>query len=96
MLGTGLSIKIALAAILGGVGSLWGPVVGALALTVIEEGSRALLGGSGRGTDLIVYASLIIAIAVWQPAGLVGWWRALLRRREQRLQQRAAAREQAA
>jgi branched-chain amino acid transport system permease protein len=81
-------LSTGLAAILGGVGTLWGPLVGAIALTAIEEGSRALLGGSGRGTDLIVYASLIIAIAVWQPAGLVGWVHSLQRRRRQR---RAAA-----
>jgi branched-chain amino acid transport system permease protein len=85
VLHTGLSIKMALAAILGGVGTLWGPVIGALLLTAIEEGSRALLGGSGRGTDLIVYAALIIAIAVWQPGGLVGWARGLVRRGRARL-----------
>ncbi len=96
VLSTGLSIKMALAAILGGVGTLWGPLVGAVALTAIEEGSRALLGGSGRGTDLIVYASLIIAIAVWQPGGLVGWVRALKLKRLQRQAAERAEREQAA
>jgi branched-chain amino acid transport system permease protein len=74
VLHTGLSIKMALVAILGGVGTLFGPAVGAVMLTAIEEGSRALLGGSGRGTDLIVYAAIIIAIAVYQPKGLLGWW----------------------
>ena len=43
-------------------------------LTAIEEGSRSLFGGSGRGTDLIVYAGIIIAIAVYKPNGLLGWW----------------------
>lgn len=76
---TALSIKMALVAILGGVGTLWGPVVGAVLLTAIEESSRAFLGGSGRGTDLIVYALLIIGVAVFYPGGIVGglrsWWR---------------------
>lgn len=78
-LSTGLSIKMALAAILGGVGNLFGPVVGALVLTGVEQVSRVAFGGSGRGTDLIIYAVLIIAIAVYYPSGLLGWladWRA--------------------
>ena len=73
VLHTGLSIKMALVSILGGVGTLFGPVVGAAALTLIEEGSRTLFGGTGRGTDLIVYATIIIAIAVYKPGGLIGW-----------------------
>lgn len=73
VLHTGLSIKMALVSILGGVGSLFGPVVGAAALTLIEEGSRSLFGGTGRGTDLIIYATIIIAIAVIKPSGLIGW-----------------------
>ena len=77
---TSLSIKIALVAILGGVGSLAGPLVGAAILTAIEETTRAMFGGTGRGTDLIIYALLIIVVAVFYPAGVVGWWRDLERR----------------
>lgn len=72
-LSTGLSIKMALVAILGGVGTLAGPVVGALLLTAIEEASRIVFGGTGRGTDLVVYGLLIVVIAVYQPAGIMGW-----------------------
>lgn len=76
-LSTGLSIKMALVAILGGVGTLWGPVLGAVLLTAIEEASRMAFGGTGRGTDLVVYGGIIVLIAVYQPAGIMG----LLRRR---------------
>ena len=78
VLHTGLSIKMALVSILGGVGTLFGPVVGAAALTLIEEGSRIAFGGTGRGTDLIVYAVIIIAIAVYKPSGLMGWGKEVL------------------
>jgi branched-chain amino acid transport system permease protein len=81
VLHTGLSIKMALVAILGGVGSLFGPIIGAGILTVIEEGSRALFGGSGRGTDLIIYAALIVAIAVYYPSGALGWFKSFAARR---------------
>jgi branched-chain amino acid transport system permease protein len=77
---TSLSIKIALVAILGGVGSLGGPVVGAVILTAIEETTRAMFGGTGRGTDLIIYALLIILVSVFYPSGIAGWWRDLERR----------------
>ena len=73
VLSTGLSIKIALAAILGGVGTLFGPVLGAGILTAIEQLTRQLFGGSGRGGDLIIYALLIICIAVYYPEGVLGW-----------------------
>jgi branched-chain amino acid transport system permease protein len=79
-MGISLSIKIALVAILGGVGSMGGPVVGAVILTAIEESTRALFGGTGRGTDLIIYALLIIGVAVFYPGGVMGWWREFERR----------------
>lgn len=82
VLHTGLSIKMALVSILGGVGTLFGPVVGAGVLTVIEEGTRSLFGGSGRGTDLIIYAALIVLIAVYYPSGVLGWLKQFYARRK--------------
>lgn len=73
VLATGLSIKMALCAILGGVGTLFGPVVGAGLLTAIEQATRTFFGGSGRGIDLIIYALLIVFIAVYSPRGILGW-----------------------
>ena len=72
VLATGLSIKIALIAILGGVGTLFGPVLGAAILIMIEEYSRRLFGSTGAGTDMIVYGLLIILVAVHSPNGLMG------------------------
>jgi branched-chain amino acid transport system permease protein len=81
VLHTGLSIKMALVSILGGVGTLFGPIVGAGILTMIEEGTRALFGGSGRGTDLVIYAALIVVIAVYYPTGALGWFKNFFARR---------------
>jgi branched-chain amino acid transport system permease protein len=80
VLSTALSIKMALVAILGGVGTLFGPVVGSVVLTSIEEFTRILFGGTGRGTDVIIYASMIIVIAVFYPTGILGWFRGLRER----------------
>jgi branched-chain amino acid transport system permease protein len=80
VLSTALSIKMALVSILGGAGTLFGPVIGSVVLTSIEEFTRILFGGTGRGIDTIIYASLIIAVAVFYPSGIVGWWHGLRRR----------------
>ena len=89
VLHTGLSIKMALVSILGGVGTLFGPIVGAGVLTLIEEGTRALFGGSGRGTDLIIYAALIVVIAVYYPTGALGWIKSFTARRKAMQAQKA-------
>ncbi|MGH8983201.1 MAG: branched-chain amino acid ABC transporter permease [Acidimicrobiia bacterium] len=67
-----LSILICLVAVLGGVGSLWGPLLGAAILVPLSEGTRVLLGGTGKALDLVVYGALILLIAVFQPSGLIG------------------------
>ena len=90
VLHTGLSIKMALVSILGGVGTLFGPVIGSVVLTTIEEFTRTLFGGSGQGTDIIIYASLIVVIAVFYPTGVIGWYRERLLRWKNR---NAAAKE---
>jgi branched-chain amino acid transport system permease protein len=67
-----LSILICLVAVLGGVGSLWGPVLGAAILVPLSESTRVLLGGTGKALDLVIYGALIMVIAVFQPAGVIG------------------------
>jgi branched-chain amino acid transport system permease protein len=84
VLSTALSIKMALVSILGGVGTLFGPVIGAGVLTVIEELSRAGFGGSGRGTDTVIYAGLIVVVAVFYPSGILGWFKERAGRRQAR------------
>ncbi len=66
-----LSILICLVAVLGGVGTLWGPVLGAAVLVPLQEGTRVMLGGTGKALDLLIYGALIIAISVFQPGGLM-------------------------
>jgi branched-chain amino acid transport system permease protein len=66
------SLLMALPAVLGGIGTLWGPVLGAAILVPLTELTRSYMGGSGKGVDLIVYGSLIMIIALARPEGLVG------------------------
>ncbi|MFN2546348.1 MAG: branched-chain amino acid ABC transporter permease [Myxococcales bacterium] len=70
-----LSIQICLVAVLGGAGTLLGPLLGAAVLVPLSAATSVLLGGSGRSLDLVVYGALIMVIAVFEPSGLVGLWR---------------------
>jgi len=72
-----LSIIPCLIATLGGVGTIWGPVIGSFILIPISEFTRIYLGGGGKGTDLILYGLLIVIISVYQPFGLIGLIRRL-------------------
>jgi branched-chain amino acid transport system permease protein len=83
VLSLNLSILISLVAILGGVGTLWGPLIGALVLLPLSEFTRvylANLGGGGRAVNLVIYGFLIMLISAYQPNGLVG----LFKRRRKR------------
>jgi branched-chain amino acid transport system permease protein len=66
------SLLIALPAVLGGIGTLWGPALGAAILIPLTELTRSYIGGSGKGIDLIVYGVLVIVIALARPDGVVG------------------------
>ncbi|MGB9699797.1 MAG: branched-chain amino acid ABC transporter permease [Thermodesulfobacteriota bacterium] len=69
----GLSIEFALMAIVGGVGSVFGPVIGAFLLRPAMEITNALLGATYMGVHLIVYGGLLITVVLLKPEGLIGW-----------------------
>ena len=65
------SLLFALPAVLGGIGTLWGPLVGAAILIPITEITRSYMGGSGNGLDLIIYGALIMIISLVKPEGIL-------------------------
>jgi len=65
------SLLIVLPAVLGGIGTLWGPMLGAAILIPLTEFSRSYLGGSGSGLDLMLYGGLVMAVALLKPEGLI-------------------------
>lgn len=65
------SVQIVLVAILGGVGSLAGPWLGAAVLLPLSEGTRVLWGSSGRGLDLLVFGMAILLVTLFLPGGLI-------------------------
>ncbi|MCJ2142806.1 branched-chain amino acid ABC transporter permease [Methylobacterium sp. E-066] len=65
------SLLFALPAVLGGVGTLWGALVGAVILIPITEISRSYLGGTGSGIDLIFYGALVMIVSLARPEGVL-------------------------
>jgi branched-chain amino acid transport system permease protein len=67
-----VSVQIVLIAMLGGAGTVMGPLIGAAILMPISEVTRVYLGYKGTGIDMLVYGFLITLISVYQPKGVWG------------------------
>lgn len=65
-----ISMMIVLTAVMGGVGTVLGPILGAVVLTTISEYSRVYLGQYG-GLDMILYGTLVILIVLFIPGGII-------------------------
>jgi branched-chain amino acid transport system permease protein len=70
-----LSIKIAVIAIVGGMGTVWGPVLGSfIAVLVLEFANRylSMLGSGGAG--FVIYGLAMVLIVLLRPNGLITFW----------------------
>ncbi|HEY8874992.1 MAG TPA: branched-chain amino acid ABC transporter ATP-binding protein/permease [Stellaceae bacterium] len=70
-----VSAQALILALFGGVGSLWGPVIGAMVLVPLAEGLNAELGNVLPGIQGVVYGIAIIVIILRAPEGV--YWRVL-------------------
>jgi len=65
------SVEIALPAIIGGMGTICGPLIGSFILTPISEFIRALLGGGYAGVYLIIHGGILILTVLSAPSGVL-------------------------
>ncbi|HCL79860.1 MAG TPA: branched-chain amino acid ABC transporter permease [Synergistaceae bacterium] len=75
-----ISMKFLLITILGGLGTFWGPLLGAAVLIPLQEYTRAYLSHLGSGVDLIIFGIIIILTMIKQPMGIMGIIRGVTRR----------------
>ncbi|MGC9976061.1 MAG: branched-chain amino acid ABC transporter permease [Syntrophales bacterium] len=68
-----VSVQIVLLSMLGGAGSVMGPVIGAAVLIPIAEVTRVWLGSRGIGLDMLIYGFMITIISMYQPQGVWGF-----------------------
>jgi branched-chain amino acid transport system permease protein len=69
--GPSSSVEALVAAIVGGMGTLWGPVLGAAVLHVLAEATRNLF-GQLPGLNMVIYGSVLVLIVMFAPRGLAG------------------------
>lgn len=71
----GISIELALFAIIGGLGTVTGPILGAFLLTPLDVFLRAWLGGVSAGLNFIIYGLVLMVAVKYFPLGISGWVR---------------------
>lgn len=70
-----MSIRIGIVAILGGMGYVWGPVVGALISVPLLELSNAYLQDFGGGVaGWAMYGLIIVLMVLFRPNGVISIW----------------------
>jgi branched-chain amino acid transport system permease protein len=72
-----IGVKVALIALIGGIGTIYGPLLGALLIIPLESYLRAELGGAVPGANLIVLGFILMLTALFLRRGIVGALRAL-------------------
>jgi branched-chain amino acid transport system permease protein len=78
--GETVSVQILLFAIIGGLSTVWGPLVGAAVLVPIGEFSRSNLGTVFQGADLLIYGAIMVLVMLFMPFGILGVARRVQRR----------------
>jgi len=73
--GLSLSIEIAVVVIVGGIGTLWGPIVGAGVVILLTELTNMYLGAMRSGASLMLYGLLLIIVILFKPQGLSALFR---------------------
>ena len=82
LFGIPLSVEIIIRPIVGGSGTLLGPILGSFILTPLAELSRVYFGQGGwHGAHLIAYGALLIGVVLFVPEGAYPRLRRLLSRR---------------
>jgi branched-chain amino acid transport system permease protein len=77
--GTWISIEALLTPIIGGAGTVFGPLIGALVVKALGEGAL-MVAGDAPGLDLVVFGAVLVLVIWFTPRGLIGGLEELHRR----------------
>jgi branched-chain amino acid transport system permease protein len=71
--GLGQAIQLQLPALIGGLGTAWGPIVGGGLMIVLSEATNWGATSFGFiGVDILVYGLVLLLVVLWAPQGIVG------------------------
>jgi branched-chain amino acid transport system permease protein len=82
--GAAVSVAILLRPIVGGIGTVWGPVIGAVVLSLLGEFTRSLVRDppaflsfieGANGLDQILFGLILVVMIIRAPDGILGWFR---------------------
>lgn len=74
--GPHVSVEALVGAIVGGMGTLWGPLLGAALLHLLADLTRNLF-GQLPGLNMVIYGVVLVLIVMFLPRGLAGMGRSL-------------------
>jgi branched-chain amino acid transport system permease protein len=69
--GLPISIDFALFSVVGGLGTLWGPILGTFIVRILTEITSASFGAILAGMQLIIYGAVLMIIVLLKPSGLL-------------------------
>ena len=69
--GSAVSVEALVGAIVGGMGTLWGPLLGAVTLHALADLTRNLF-GELPGISMVIYGVVLILIVMFMPRGITG------------------------
>jgi branched-chain amino acid transport system permease protein len=79
-----ISIISILVGIIGGVGTIWGPAIGALIMVFVQELFRSAFFGIApqwfSGLHALIFGILVIIVILYLPGGVAGDWKLLLKK----------------
>ena len=66
------ALLIIIIPMVGGMGTVLGPILGASLLIPLAEYMRTIFGGGGKGVHILIYGLIIVLLAIYEPKGLIG------------------------
>ncbi len=72
------SIEILLRTIIGGMGTVYGPMLGSFILTPLSEITRTLLGGKA-GVNIMIFGAILMFVCIYMQRGVLPWLKGVFR-----------------
>ena len=69
--GPWISVEALLAPIIGGIGTVFGPLLGALVVKTLGEVTKLMI-GDAPGLDLVIYGCVLMLVVAFAPRGIAG------------------------
>lgn len=82
--GVDKSVEMLLVSMIGGAGTVYGPLIGAVLLAAVSDGARLMT--NVQGLSLVIYGSLLVLIIAVLPNGLIDLVQRLTRRKTKKTQ----------